>query len=1178
MATRPSLEDILKDIPRQKLNQPCRNDHLGKIALSLTDWQSIAPFLGLLKVDIEEIEREHVKVRPQKLAMLWKWREKFGRKAKYQKLASVFWDLERTDLVEKLRELIQTESSSSSSDEDDSSAAKDNLPKYHWKRREPEHRVSDGDFYGVGSTLPVEGTSSGATAVEVARQNSGIFQKWRNLFGRKKGTKPYQKDRGDTSATARRNTLDAYDLDTTAKAPQERTLDSYVGYGYLVVADREDMDTAAKATQERTLDSYAEYLRGRYSTELPKFFTLQWPPPPTRKVFNLAIIGHQTIQCGPIDEELVRLTLRGNVDDIMRRKSSIELKNLFKLDEKRRKIILIEGAPGAGKSTLAWHVCQKWESGELFREFKVVVFVQLRDPNIQSATSLVDILSAESESMSQDVLSELQSCKGRDVLFVLDGWDEYGVGIRADSPFQQLICRPYSVKMDFSSLIITSRPIASGELQQYATSRVEIVGFTSAEVKKYFSESIGDCETEQKLQDHLRERPVIEASCYLPLNAAIVVHLFLALNHTLPHTLHEVFVSLVLCCIIRHLTRQAEEGKEAPDISSLDDLPPELQEPFGNICAMAYHGVMKNKATFSASDLRSFNLPTELSTLSLIQGVQSFTAFKTSISCNFLHLSVQELLGAFHISKLPAAEQIKIFNDLFDQPRLAAVFRFYAAFTKLQTEGIRDIVARIVQKKQKPLLVNLLHGLYEAQDLSLCKFVASHLKGELVLSENTLSPMDCLVVGYFLFCVCLTTSTEFKVDLDLHSLDEYRVSFLVKELSKCSSSVKPLLTMDLRKSEFSKGVVAHIAIILRHSKCFKTLDVSYCIIDDQGMMSLASALEMNSSLEELDLSGNRVVTGIGHMALGESLKRNRGLKTLNISHCGIDEEGMMSLASALEMNGSLEELDLSGNRVVTGIGHMALGESLKRNRGLKTLNISCCGMDDQSMISLASALEMNGSLEELDLTWNRAVTGIGLMALGESLKRNRGLKTLNISHCGMDDQGMMSLASALEMNSSLEELDLSGNRVVTGIGHMALGESLKRNRGLKTLNISHCGIDDQGMMSLASALEMNGSLEELNLSWNEVTGIGLMALGESLKRNRGLKSLMLYGLYGFYNISDKDWKQFIACLRENNDLTKLELSLLYLPRELVLQETVTVNQIRREKNLPPLKVDVVKVL
>ena len=1085
MATRP-LEDLLKDVPCEKLDQPCRDVHLSEIALSVTKWKSIAPYLGLTEAEEENIEKDCGENETQKIGMLRKWKKKFGKRATYRKLGQVFCKLGRGDLVEKLCELLQTDTSS---DEHD-----------------PADRIVDREDTGV---ITLDSYVGYRYLVVADREDLD------------------DKDEDDPPAAKRRKT-ERSGCSSDPSAAKKILPKNKKEQVYPVVADREG--TGANATERVTLDSYAEYLRGRYSTEVPKFFTLQWPPPPTRKVFNLAMIGHQTIQRGPIDEELVRLTLRGGVDDIMRRKSSIELKNLFKLDDEKHKIILIEGAPGSGKSTLAWNVCQKWESGELFQEFKVVVFVQLRDASVQSAVSLADVLPAKSKNMRTQIVSLLESSNGRDMLFVLDGWDEYGAGLQAHSLFRQLICHPEEINMRFSSLIISSRPIASGELQQYASSRVEIVGFTSAEVKKYFSESIGDSKMEHKLQDHLRERPVIEASCYLPLNAAIVVHLFLALNHTLPHTLHEVFLSLVLCCIIRHLTRQVVEGMDASDISSLDNLPTEIQEPFNNVCTMAFHGVMENKATFSATDVQSFNLPTEFSTLSLIQRVQSFTAFKASISCNFLHLSVQELLGAFHISKLPAGEQIKIFNDLFDQPRLAAVFQFYAAFTKLQTPGIRDIVARIVQKKEKSLLVNLLHGLYEAQDPSLCQFVASHLEGELDLCENTPSPMDCLVVGYFLSCVCLTTSTEFIAKLSNCSLDEYRVSFLVKELS--SRSLKPLLTLDLSKDNLSDGVV-HIAEILRHSNCFKTLDISRCGIGDEGMKSLASALEMNGSLEELVLSGNRAVTGIGLMALGESLQRNGGLKTLDISYCSIDDKGMKSLASALEMNGSLEELNLRGNDAVTGIGHMALGESLKRNRTLKTLNISYCSIDDQGMKSLASALEMNGSLEELDLTWNPAVTGIGYMALGESLKRNRGLKTLNISQCCIDGQGVKSLASALEMNGSLEELNLRGNVAITGIGHMALGESLKRNRGLKTLDISYCDIDDQGMKSLASALEINDSLEELNLRGNvAITGIGHMALGESLKRNRGLKTLNISSC----GIDDQGVKSLASALEMNGSL------------------------------------------
>ena len=1001
-AERPSLEDLLKDVPPEKLDQPCRDDHLCAIALSITRWKSIAPFLGLTKAEEENIEKDCGENETQKIGMLRKWRETFGRKATYRKLAKVFFKLERVDLVEEVCELLQTEHSSSSSDEDGPPAAKRSI-----------------------------------------------------------------------------------------------------------------------------LDSYAEYLQGRYSTELPAFFTLQWPPPLTRKVFNLAMIGHQTIQRGPIDEELVRLTLRGGVDDIMRRMTSIELENLFKLDNRRRKIILIEGAPGAGKSTLAWHIVQKWESGELFQEFRVVVFVQLRDPAIQSAKSLADLLPARSSNMRVEIQSNMEACDGRGVLFVLDGWDEYGPGLQHCSLFQQLICRPEEVNMHFSSLIITSRPIASGELQRYASSRVEIVGFTSAEVKKYFVECIRDSEHEQKLkggesetvqnfQDHLKERPVIEASCYLPLNAAIIVHLFLSLSHTLPHTLHEVFLSLVCCCITRHLTKEAEEGENSPDILSLDDLPPDVLKLFNNICTMAYHGVMENKATFSVRDLRSFNLPTEFSTLSLIQGIQNLAAKHFNISFNFLHLSVQELLAAFHISKLPEAKQIQIFNDLFDQPRLAAVFRFYAAFTKLQTEGVRDIVARIVQKQEQPLLVNLLHGLYEAQDPSLCQFVASHLKGRLDLSGNTLSPMDCLVVGYFLSCVCLTTSGEFKVDLSRCSLDDYRVSFLiremVKQLSKCSNLTDAQTTTRVNR------VPGHLTMDLRNHQ-----------LSGHGVDSLLHILHVISSMYLSDPIQN------------DSFKTNMSLKRLSAGKCGISEKGGKAIGDALMVNRYLQVLDLHEN-----------------------------GIHEEGGKAIGEALMINTSLQVLDLHDNPILSGV--VHIAESLKHNHSLREINLSNCGISEEGAELLAISLKENNSLQTLLLRGNYLsginnLSDIGAAYIADSLRHNNCLKRLDISYCGLRDGGMKSLGSALAMDSSLEELNVSNGAVTGIGLMALGESLKRNRRLKKLRLLGLP---NISDNDWKQFIVCLQENNHLTQLGLP--FFTREVVQQEMTTLNNIRRRNNLPPLEV------
>ena len=499
------------------------------------------------------------------------------------------------------------------------------------------------------------------------------------------------------------------------------------------------------------------------------------------------MIQGQNIPRGPIDEEIVRLTLRGQINDIIYPKTPVELKDILKKDKAERKVILIEGAPGAGKSTLAWHVCQTWESGELFQNFRSVVYVQLRDPTIQSAQSVEDIIPAQSKDQAEKVMAEFRTCSGRDLLLVLDGWDELPSDLHTKSIFQQLIALPETLNLHFSTAIITSRPIASSDLYHFISSRIEILGFTPSEVKDYFTDALrGESQAVQKLQDQLKECPMVEASCYLPLNAAIVTHLFLVQNYSLPTTLHGVFTMVVLCCLKRHIVKQKQEREK--QITTLDNLPEDIKPLFKAVYTLAYHGVMDNRATFPLDYLESHGLPKISETLGLIQGVESFTLLDSSPSYHFLHLSVQELLAAFYISKLPGNEQVVAFNKLFGEPRFAAVFRFYAAFTKLETEGIQEVVADIIQKKDKHQMLYLLHGLYEAQTLSLCQYVGSQLGGVLDLSDTALSPVDCLAVGYFISCICLTGSGAFNAALNNCLLDSYRVSYLTKELSKCTRS------------------------------------------------------------------------------------------------------------------------------------------------------------------------------------------------------------------------------------------------------------------------------------------------------------------------------------------------------------------------------------------------------
>ncbi len=436
--------------------------------------------------------------------------------------------------------------------------------------------------------------------------------------------------------------------------------------------------------QKSALQAYVPLLKSRYQSNMPAC-TVQFPPPLTDTYTDLSLIkGQGPLQGGSAVREMVKLTVEGKVGDILQTSKEVQLKDLFKLDRKRKKVILIEGPPGSGKTTLSWHICQEWESGKLFTEFELVVYIQLRDPAIQKAQSIAELLPRRNDQMAKEVLAELEAKDGEGVLFVLDGWDELPGDLPQDSPLRQLIELALVCPLERCAVVITSRPEASTKLHSLASSRVQIVGFTPEKVEDYFTESLkGDSQAAKVLMEQVKENPAIDGSCYIPLNAAIIVTLFIVMGHQLPSTLTGVFVSLVAYCILRHCNSRA--AIEIRSLSSLDKLPRALQTSFDSLCALAFQGILVNQITFSEEECEIYP---EFATLSLLQGVEGFVGMGLGRTYNFLHLSIQELLAARHLSKLPADTQVEIVHGLLNHRRFTGVFRFYAGITHLHKPGI----------------------------------------------------------------------------------------------------------------------------------------------------------------------------------------------------------------------------------------------------------------------------------------------------------------------------------------------------------------------------------------------------------------------------------------------------------------------------------------------------------
>ncbi len=86
----------------------------------------------------------------------------------------------------------------------------------------------------------------------------------------------------------------------------------------------------------------------------------------------------------------------------------------------------------------------------------------------------------------------------------------------------------------------------------------------------------------------------------------------------------------------------------------------------------------------------------------------------------------------------------------------------------------------------------------------------------------------------------------------------------------------------------------------------------------------------------------------------------------------------------------------------------------------------------------------------------------------------------------------------------------------------------------------------------------------MNLNWNFMSDEALLALGEALKKNRGLEtlSIMMLGERAGVGV----WQQFVLCLKENRYLTELYIA----NPSSVRQETTAVNETRQ--GLPLLRI------
>ena len=181
-------------------------------------------------------------------------------------------------------------------------------------------------------------------------------------------------------------------------------------------------------------------------------------------------------------EELVSGLLNNVVKKQSPQEATLTLADVVDVKGEEKRLILIEGGPGMGKSTLAIKMCKCWADGELLEEYDAVILLPLRDPEIQAAKDIKDFLLILDEDLRDQVYKEIVKCNGDKICFIFEGYDELPDNLQKLPVFAKLMD-----KLPKCTLMYTSRPEACDKLRRLATRRIEIQGFKEEQVYDYIS-------------------------------------------------------------------------------------------------------------------------------------------------------------------------------------------------------------------------------------------------------------------------------------------------------------------------------------------------------------------------------------------------------------------------------------------------------------------------------------------------------------------------------------------------------------------------------------------------------------------------------------------------------------------------------------------------------------------
>ncbi|XP_056116188.1 NACHT, LRR and PYD domains-containing protein 12-like isoform X2 [Rhinichthys klamathensis goyatoka] len=721
--------------------------------------------------------------------------------------------------------------------------------------------------------------------------------------------------------------------------------------------------------------------------------------------------------------------------------------------DKPIRTVLTKGVAGIGKTVSVQKFIVDWAEEKENQDVQLIFPLAFRELNLMKdkTLSLSDLLHVFfPETTEMEIYSDEYK-----VLFIFDGLDECRLSLNFKSEVKlcnisesasvdELLMNLIVGNLLPSSLIwITSRPAAADLVPSECVHRVtEVRGFNEPQKEEYFRKRISDQSLANTIITHLKSSRSLHIMCHIPVfcwisSAVLEKMLSEGEREEIPKTLTQMYTHfLIIQTNIKHEKDYEKKVKDGDMILKLGKL--------------AFQQLVKGNLIFYEEDLRECGI--DVTEASVYSGLctqifrEDLGLYQGKVFC-FVHLSIQEHLAALYAHIYFTTEN----RNVLDKTKHIV---FSKTLIKMKYHSLSELHQRAVDEAFKSknghldLFLRFLLGLSLESNQTLLR--------ELLTQTGSCSYNKEETVQYIKQKIRKTRSPERSINL-FHCLNELGDGSLMQEIQHYLKSVKigetklsssqwsalvyVLLTSEQKMDVFNLNqfigeqnradeVLQKLLPVVKESR---SVQLSNCGVTDEGCAALTSALRSNPShLRELSLSLNKVGDS-GIKQLSDLLQDHRcKLEILRLYNCGVTDEGCAALTSALRSNPShLRKLDLSWNKVgdsgVKELSYLLQDPHCK----LEILWLSDCGVTDEGCAALTSALRSNPShLRDLSLSENK-VGDSGVKQLSDLLQDPHfKLDILRLWDCSVTDEGCAALTSALRSNlSHLRELSLSGNKL-----------------------------------------------------------------------------------------------------------------------------------------------------